>query len=701
MASRYKILEELGSGGSGAVFKAYDTQLDRYVAIKRLLNKEQSDQQDSQSGGIKKEAASLATLQHPNVVSVFDLGSDEDGFFMVMELVEGETLADWISVTPMTIADFNELATQMLEALISAHSHSILHRDLKPENIKIRRLPTGRLQVKVLDFGLARLSHSARSMTEDQSGNIVGSVYYMSPEQFLRKPIDGRTDLYSLGCILYQALSTYRPFAGETVQEIMDAHLNHQVYPLKEVAEQVPGPVCDWVMWLFNVDVADRPPNAQQALATLRGLAMAGWMSERAVEAEPVAVAIAVPDVSYTPAPVGRISTGNVPRPGGAGSQRLAGTGSQRLSAGVPAGPRGSGPVPPLGGGLGRPPRRDPQEEADEAASKKKIWILSSVAVVLFGVAAYFLFIRPTPVKPGQRVYTSTSDVPPPADVLTAAPERTPDFIEPGIILHYRGGERMDAVAQTQPPAASKAGEAVYAWHDLAGAAGDGILQGYSRQPLLCPTYVNERPEGLRYPAGFLRFTTGQGLIHTQRADSVDAKFYPLGGAPLDPGRDPGLTVVMVVRPNMTGSDKETRIIRMRNQDDKGYINVRAYANNDWKIGIRVGAIVKEAKVTGRNAKLFSVVGFTWNTKTSKMVLAVRTEDGTKARVEADTPKEAPGVINEIRIADLDGSAPPEEKFAGDIAEIMVWSYAMGWEERSGQEYRLVKDYFRTPGTRY
>src|SRR6185437_14956215 len=137
MAGRYRILEELGAGGAGKVHKAYDTQLDRYVALKRLLTKEEAEQEDTQSAGLKKEAASLATLQHPNIVTIYDLGTDEEGTFIVMELLEGDTLADWIKGSNLSLADFYELATQTLEGVLNAHSLSILHRDLKPENIKV------------------------------------------------------------------------------------------------------------------------------------------------------------------------------------------------------------------------------------------------------------------------------------------------------------------------------------------------------------------------------------------------------------------------------------------------------------------------------------------------------------------------------------------------------------------------------------
>src|SRR5437870_5602741 len=111
MSGRYKILEELGAGGAGSVCKAYDTQLDRYVALKRLLTKEEEHREDTQSSGLRQEAASLARLQHPNIVTIYDLGSDESGLFIVMELLEGDTLADLIRAGTLSLPDFYELAT--------------------------------------------------------------------------------------------------------------------------------------------------------------------------------------------------------------------------------------------------------------------------------------------------------------------------------------------------------------------------------------------------------------------------------------------------------------------------------------------------------------------------------------------------------------------------------------------------------------
>ena len=691
-AARYKILEELGAGGAGAVYKAYDTQLDRYVAIKRLLSKEESDKQDSQSGGIKKEAASLATLQHPNVVSVFDLGSDEQGFFMVMELVEGDTLADWINAAPMSLPDFNELATQTLEALVSAHSQSVLHRDVKPENIKIRRLPSGRLQVKVLDFGLARMSYGAKKMTEDQSGNIMGSVFYMAPEQLLRKPVDGRTDLYSLGCVLYQALSGRRPFEADTVRDVMDAHLQHLVYPLVQVAPNIPQPVCDWVMWLFNTEPAHRPANAQQALNSLRGLAVAGWLSEGI---DTVQVAVAVPDEPYhPPVAVPRVSTGHIP-------PRNSGSVSQRITSSVP-------PRKPTGG---VPPRRPTgavpsptaarrpapvEEELEGGMNKKKMLIYAGSGALLLGIAVFFMLRGGD--KPAAKPPGSTANTPTTAS-STEPPPRAAGFIQPGIVLHYRAGDKMDAYKDGGQTAPANPGDKVVAWHDQAGAGGDGTFFAFNRLKQNCPTYVQEMPSGLKYKTSSLRFESGNGMIHTMKLDDPGIKEYPLGGTQ----KDPGLTVIMLVRPNIT--NKEVRCLRFRNQADKGHLSLRAYPNNEWKLGMKIGNTVKEAKVTGRSTKLYNLVGFSWNAATSKMVLSIRTEDGGKGRMESDAPKEKADVFNELRIADYaispSDTIAPEDLFTGDIVELMVWPYSMGWEDRSGQEFRIVQEYFVKPGMRY
>ena len=188
MAERYKIYEKLGMGGVGAVFRAYDSQLKRWVAVKRLLTANEADVDKNIASELRREADALASLRNPNIVTIFDVASDDEGLFMVMELLQGEDLADVVARGPLPYDDFKELASQTLEGLLAAHQHHILHRDIKPENIKVERLPGGRMQSKIIDFGLARAGLRARKQTEDQEGTVMGSIYYMAPEQLTREP---------------------------------------------------------------------------------------------------------------------------------------------------------------------------------------------------------------------------------------------------------------------------------------------------------------------------------------------------------------------------------------------------------------------------------------------------------------------------------------------------------------------------------
>lgn len=309
---RYEILERLGSGGAGAIYKGFDRQLKRHVAIKRLMNREEFADAAAEEAALRKEAAALAALRHPNIVTVFDVSGDEEGIFIVMELLEGGDLAQWLLRERMSLPDFTQLAEQLLEALIAAHAQSILHRDIKPENIRVQRAPTGRLQVKLIDFGLARVSHVAMKQTVDQSGNILGSVFYMAPEQFVRKPLDGRTDLYALGCVLYEALAGRRAAQADSVAAVMNRHLKHDFTPLQELRPDAPAGLCQWVERMLCLEKDDRPESAQVALDGLRAL-----LSGQAAAAVPVAVAVPVNTATrpQQPLPAGRPATSQV-RPG-------------------------------------------------------------------------------------------------------------------------------------------------------------------------------------------------------------------------------------------------------------------------------------------------------------------------------------------------------------------------------------------------
>lgn len=267
MEERYELRGKIGQGGLGAVYRAFDARMKREVAIKRILaNPDDTSISGEATKQLMKEAGSLASLQHPNIVTIYDVGTDDDGPFVVMELLTGETLEELIGKGSFTWADFRQLAMQTLEALIAAQELHLVHRDLKPGNIMLTWLPSGKFQVKIVDFGLAKLSSKPSLQTIDQSDGVFGSIYFMAPEQFERVPIDLKADLYAIGCVFYYALTGTYPYDGDSAVEVMASHLQHHVTPLQEVREGIPVWACEWIMWHINRQPSDRPESAREAL---------------------------------------------------------------------------------------------------------------------------------------------------------------------------------------------------------------------------------------------------------------------------------------------------------------------------------------------------------------------------------------------------------------------------------------------------
>lgn len=268
MSKRYEIRDQIGKGGLGAVYKAIDTQLQREVAIKRVLTASQANEDEVEEAAAKliAEAQTLSSLNHPNIVTVFDVGQDEDGGFVVMELLKGETLDETVARGVLTQEDFTEVVYQTMEALIAAQANDVIHRDIKPTNIMVIWQASGKFQLKILDFGLAKFSKSPSVQTMDQEESVMGSIFFMAPEQFERGELDARTDLYQMGCVYYNALTGQYPFNGETAPQVMNAHLQHRVIPLDQVRPDLSPSICQWVMWMINRDIAHRPKDAREAL---------------------------------------------------------------------------------------------------------------------------------------------------------------------------------------------------------------------------------------------------------------------------------------------------------------------------------------------------------------------------------------------------------------------------------------------------
>src|SRR5213082_1530678 len=228
---RYKILRKLGTGGMANVYLAEDQELGRRVAIKILNERHAGDDQFIER--FRREAKNAAGLSHPNIVSIYDRGEAEGTYYIAMEYLAGRSLKELIvsrGPTPIRIAI--DYARQILAAIGYAHRHGIVHRDIKPHNVVVDA--DGRL--KVTDFGIAR--SGASQMTE--VGSIIGTAQYLSPEQARGAPVDQRSDVYSVGIVLYEMLTGKVPFTGDTPLEIAMKHLSEVPVPPSEVRDDIP-----------------------------------------------------------------------------------------------------------------------------------------------------------------------------------------------------------------------------------------------------------------------------------------------------------------------------------------------------------------------------------------------------------------------------------------------------------------------------
>ena len=216
---RYRMLRKLGAGGMGEVYLAEDTILNRRVAIKFVIGSADAPGKSR----LIREAQAAATLEHPNVCAIYEVGEHENQPYVAMQYVEGETLAERLTRGPLAPPEVTRIATQLAGALAEAHAHGIVHRDIKPQNIML----TPRGQVKVLDFGLARRSQpdNAPTLTGTALGVIMGTLSYMSPEQLRGEPVDPASDVFSFGCVVYEMLSGRHPFTRSSSAETISAIL--------------------------------------------------------------------------------------------------------------------------------------------------------------------------------------------------------------------------------------------------------------------------------------------------------------------------------------------------------------------------------------------------------------------------------------------------------------------------------------------
>ncbi|WP_284638931.1 Stk1 family PASTA domain-containing Ser/Thr kinase [Paenibacillus silviterrae] len=261
LGGRYEILERVGGGGMAIVYKGLDILLHRHVAVKILRQQYVHDEEFIQR--FRREAQAAASLSHPNVVSIYDVGQEEDVHYIVMEYVEGHTLNSLIKErAPLQVEEAIHIAVQICDALDHAHHNQIIHRDIKPHNILIGR--NGR--VKVTDFGIAR---AVTSSTITQTGSVVGSVHYFSPEHAKGTPTGEQSDLYSLGIVMYQMLTGRLPFLGESPISVALKHLQEDVEEPRKVNPLIPQSVENIILRAMRKSTTERYRTAQDMMSDL------------------------------------------------------------------------------------------------------------------------------------------------------------------------------------------------------------------------------------------------------------------------------------------------------------------------------------------------------------------------------------------------------------------------------------------------
>lgn len=714
MAERYQIQDKLGAGGVGAVFSAYDNELKRWVAIKRLLSANDASGDQNLAAELRREADALASLRNPNIVTIFDVASDANGLFMVMELLEGEDLADVVARGPLHYDDFKELASQSLEALLAAHERHILHRDIKPENIKVERLPGGRMQSKIIDFGLARAGMVARKQTEDQEGSVMGSIFYMAPEQLTRAPVDVRTDLYSLGCVFYEALSGRKAFEGETMNEVIDKHINHDIVPLNLVAPHVPPWLGAWVLRLMALNPEDRPSDAQQAIEEFRAWEkmsaappMMPWMPQgydqsaagsytqpmypggATTSTIPVQPGYYPPQIEAYAQPVLEVI------PDAAPITEIAGytTPLVRTSGHAISRPRHTSHV---GKSSSRMHARTEKESTPRTPPKPMTIAIIGGAVLIVLAGAWFIFGRGGDPASGGSASSGFLGSSGPPEVTYKLPEgRALPPAEADICLHL-----VADVGGTDGEGNIVSGtDAILEWHDISKRGNDNLMRAYSKDSAHAPRRLawplpKDGTLGAKANRNVMDFRPrGNGPVAITMTDPSDEKTkFPFGSETTS--GDKGMTLAVAFQADSTRLPM--RLLTLSNEAgvevilklDKNRKLVADFSNGPTRVSITSSAV---------DSTLPCIAILTWQGSTG--TIGLRAMDSQEKNFQGNAKVRIPSEpLTRLQlgrvVTDDRQEAPQAEQFSGFLAEVVMYASVLTDSQIQQLETKVLRDHY-------
>lgn len=712
MPERYEIKGKIARGGIGAIYRAQDTVMGREVAIKRLLPIEETHLNESAAESLQREAAALARFQHPNVISIYAFEEDDEGRFVVMEFVDGETLKETVTKAALPVEDFVELTLQVLDPLIAARDLNLLHRDIKPSNIMMAWLPTGRFQVKMLDFGLAKFSQKPSTQTLDQTGSFLGSIDYLAPEQLDLQKLDQRTDLYSLGCVLYYCLTQSPPFEGENAAQTMRNHLTHQVTPLQELRPDLPAALAAWVMRMIARYPNQRPKDAGVALEEFQAARKQGDAEQSGEGVDPPPLAILLEETPEVPPAEAQIPPEERSKTG----PRLV-TGEKRPRTQpqllVPQQERTSAkPVMNTSGPekerknleLSAPRKSDPKRRAPSAVPprKSKGW----VPLTLLGILALLGLLwyladqedgarKDTDDRSDEAAATDKGTLKkasgtgegakssrkrqarnPEANAATIAPELP---IKAGLVGHYSAS---DFTFGTDLRKEAGVGDSVLAWANLAPEVESGHLMAFqanqeSATPVLRELSTESFPE-LNGSHRVLEFSQ-QTTLEAQGKSQIRSGF-----------RGKGFTCFLVMRTE----SPQASVLRFSapgvNPASSLSITQRGYSGT-----VREGKKWQNVSVQGPKDR-FVVVSLTRRAEDRLHQVHLRLPDGKRLASKPLQTEPASLPIDGYRIGHLLGPNAKQtaRTFAGWVAELVIYGEPLSDGDRKELEDHLYRRYF-------